>query len=86
MRRFRRAKLRLSRGFPAGPARQRHPTDSRSVNHSVDELWGMTSHARATREAPVRTEPHPHQSQNKTASQMTRKTIGIKTGALTPRN
>jgi hypothetical protein len=50
------------------------------------ELRSFASHARATREAPVRTEPHPHQSQNKTASQITRKTIGIKTGALTPRN
>ena len=30
--------------------------------------------------------PYLHHNQNKTASQITRKTIGIKTGALTPRN
>jgi hypothetical protein len=38
--RFRRAKLRLSRGLPVGLAPQRHPTDSRTVNDSKDQSWG----------------------------------------------
>ena len=54
-----RAKLRLSRGLPVGLAPQRHPTDSRTVNDSKDESWGVTSHAWSKRAAPVRTKPHP---------------------------
>jgi hypothetical protein len=59
-----RAKLRLSRGFPVGHDRQRCPPrifariTSRRPAKKTTALWGVISQARATREAPVRTEPH----------------------------
>jgi hypothetical protein len=53
-----RARLRPNRGFPRGLAQECHPRWNWSANRPSDSC-GFTPHGRMTREAPVRTEPHP---------------------------